>query len=509
LDADAINFIVGVMQNGRSVWQLAMAIITLVIAVNFLTMPAEKYAGDADAVRVQTFTLLNAGEWAIPQEIAASLGQRGQYFYQNANGNWYPKYGVLNTLIYAPALWFEQVTPSDLDSARNLLALNLTNLVLSSATAFYLVLLSCRYTKSSAVITIFVLASLYSTFWWNYLRAQTFEIYHTLFILAFYYHFVTALRLYRPDENKRRRDSQFFITAIYFGALCLCKSVYVVLLPAIAAILARAELGPGMSRKGRLLRQLLFFWLPVCIFLSILAVTNWGKFGSPFATGYTQWEKESELFKLTNVLPALWGFVFSARGSAFLYYPVLLFALAGWPMFFKKHKLDAITAGLIGLSLLLVNSAFANWRGEASYGPRYLLPMLPVLSLPFIEYLSWLISLSNKAIRSLLVAGTAALLAYSMLLQVCVNTMPFFFCYNLKDILDDPHHSKPATYLRFHHCGTINRDFLLFRLGRASPFTARFIHHLNPSESERMNWLNKSVRANYYWFPNLLPEGNE
>lgn len=503
------------LRKERSSGYFVMAIIGLVIAITFLTWPAQKYFGDADAVRAQTATLLNTGEWAVPQGIAEGFGPRGQYFYQNANGNWYPKYGVLNTLIYAPILWLEKVTTASLviDSPECLLYLNLFNLVLSGATAFYLILLGRRYTESKAIVFIFVMASLYSTFWWNYLRAQTFEIYQTLFMLAFYYHFVAALGLYRSGESRRRRDVQFLVAAIYFGALCLCKSVYVVLLPAIIAVLVGAELEPRMptlqnERKDRIVRTLLFFWLPIAIALCILAGTNWSRFGSPFATGYTQWATESQLFKASNVLPALWGFVFSAQRSVFLCYPVLLFALAGWPMFFKKHRLDAIAAGSFGLLLLLINSAFTNWGGQASYGPRYLLPILPILGLPFIHYLTWLLGLSNKLTRSLLVTITAASLAYSLLLQVCVNTMPFFFYYSVRDILDDRHHSKPASYLHSRHFGTVNRDFLLFRFGYASPFTSELINLLNASESERMNALNQSVRINYYWLAPPHPEND-
>lgn len=498
---------------GKERGHFVLAIIVLVIAINFFTWPAQKYFGDADAVRVQTATLLNTREWEVPQEIAERFGPRGQYFYQNANGNWYPKYGVLNTLIYAPILWLEKVTTGSLiiDSPECLLYLNLFNLVLSGATAFYLVLLGRRYTESKAIIVIFVMASLYSTFWWNYLRAQTFEIYQTFFMLAFYYHFVTALGLYRSGEDRRGRDVQFFVAAIYFGALCLCKSVYVVLLPAIIAILMGAEQKMSIlnnGRKDRILRTLLFFWLPIGIALCVLAGTNWSRFGSPFATGYTQWATESQLFKASNVLPALWGFVFSAQRSVFLCYPVLLFALAGWPMFFKKQRLDAIAASSFGLLLLLINSAFTNWGGQASYGPRYLLPILPILGLPFIHYLTWLLDLSNRLTRSLLVTVTSASLAYSLLLQVCVNTMPFFFYYSVRDILDDRRHSRQASYLLSRHFGTVNRDFLLFRFEYASPFQSEFINLLNPSESERMNALNQSVQVNYYWFATTHPEND-
>jgi hypothetical protein len=260
------------------------------------------------------------------------------------------------------------------------------------------------------------------------------------------------------------------------------------------------------ERKDRLVRQLLFFWLPACILLGVLAGANWYKFDSPFATGYTQWTEESQLFKPANLFPALWGFLLSRHHSVFVHFPLLLFALAGWPIFFKRHKLDAIAAALFALTLLVVNSMYVNWRGEAGYGPRYLLPILPILSLPFIEYLEWLTKLSNKTVKSILAAGTTALLVYSMLLQISVNTLPFFFCYNLKDILDDKRHSKLAIYLRSRQFGTINRDFLLCKAGLPSSFTGNFVRQLNSSESERMSKLSKSVRSNYYWFPNLWRE---
>ena len=101
-------------QNDRSLFRVALPIIVIVLAVNFLSMPAEEYPGDAHAVRVETTILLDTGKWAIPSEIAENFGERGQYFYQNPNGNWYPKYGTLNTLIYLPALWLERIVTGHL-----------------------------------------------------------------------------------------------------------------------------------------------------------------------------------------------------------------------------------------------------------------------------------------------------------------------------------------------------------------------------------------------------------
>src|SRR4029077_3270801 len=131
---------------------------------------------------------------------------------------------------------------------------------------------------------------------------------------------------------------------------------------------------------------------------------------------------------------------------------------------------------LFAFALLLVSSMFVNWSGQSCYGPRYLLPILPILSLPFIGCREWLGKLPS-IVKSVLATGTAALLAYSMLLQISVNTLPFFFCYDLKEILDEKRNSKPAIYLRSRQFGAINRDFLLYKMGSRSPFTANFIAH--------------------------------
>jgi hypothetical protein len=498
-------------QNDRSLFRIALPVIVIVLAINFVAMPGEEYPGDAHAVRTEAVILLNTGKWAVPEDIAVTFGPRGQYFYQNSHGGWYPKYGVLNTLIYAPALALEKITTGklEIESPSSALFLNLFNILLSGVTAFYLILLARRYTKSNAVVVIFVMASLYSTFWWNYLRAQTFEIYHTLFLLAFYYHFVTALDTYRAKSDGRTGNTQFLIAAIYFGALCLCKSVYVVLLPVAAGIMAQATVSiQRHERNRRLISALLFFWLPVSLLLCVLLVTNWSKFGSPWATGYAQWEPE--LFKLSNLPVALRGFLLDQHRSAPLHFPILIFALAGWPIFFKRRKLEATAALLIGFVLLLMNSMFTNWSGESSYGPRYLLPILPLLSIPFIHYLDWLAGLSRKPPKYFLAGATAVALIYSTVLQVSVNTWPFFFSYELRDLLEDKRRDNPAlVYLRSHSFGTIGRDFLLFRVGCTSRFRGGFYSHLTPREIAKMNAFTKSVRANYYWFPNLFRENRD
>jgi hypothetical protein len=498
----------------RSSFRIVVPIVLFVLFVNFLTMPAEEYCGDATSVRIAAVTLINTGKWAVP--VDSIFGERGQFFYQNASGNWCSKYGVLNMLLYVPILQLEKCVVGELGDTSNsrIFFLNLFNLFLSCTTACYLVLIVRRYTRSVATMWIFVLSAFYATFWWNYLRAQTFEIYVSLFMLGLYYHLVSGLDWERAAGD-RVASSHLLAGGIFFGALCLSKNVYVILLPALAGLFAlvqfrkSAETDGVQCQRRRLFYYILWFWLPVGLLLCLMLGSNAYRFGSPFNAGYTQWAPENHLFT-SNILPALRGFFFSKQRSIFLNFPLMIFALPSWPAFSKQHKFDAITALLFGIVLLVINSAFRNWQGASCYGPRYLLPVAPILSLPFIHVLGWLARSADKLYRLAIRSVIAGALLYSFLLQVEVNTMSFFFWYYLKNAIDDRRTGQPIDYMKSHHFGTINADFLIYLKSGSSPFKDHVIDQLTSDEEDNMGTLEDSTTtSNYYWFRHLVPKPKE
>ena len=467
-----------------------------VMVINFITMPAEEYRGDAEAVRAETVTLLNEGRWAVPEQIAAEFGPRGQYFYQTTGGSWYPKYGILNTLIYLPPLWLEKLVTGSLHwESERTLYLNLLNLIFSGATAFYLALLALRYTKSSAVAWLFVLASLYATFWWNYLRAQTFEIYLTLFLIAFFYHFVSA-RTAAP-ANTKHRSYHLLAAGLYLGALCLSKTAFSVLLPAVAFLwLISAGASPPVDNS---LRRALIFWIPVAISVGAVLASHAYKFGSPFHSGYTQWEEEKDLFTI-DILPALRGYFFSIQTSVWAHFPTLILAVFGWPAFLKKYRFDALTAVSLGLLILAVSVARPEWRGGSCYGPRYLLPVLPIVSLPLILALPQWSVVRHRLFRWASAVAVAVMLLYSVRLQIGVNSLPFFFWYDLYAVPRDEAVSDSSAYLHSRHIGTINLDFIRSARGKFSPLHA-FTDVLEPEARARIEALKATTNLNYFLFP--------
>jgi hypothetical protein len=78
--------------------------------------------------------------------------------------------------------------------------------------------------------------------------------------------------------------------------------------------------------------------------------------------------------------------LFSPARGLFAIMPVFLFSVLGiWKMFQDKTlRREAWVILVIVIGYLMINSGFYGWHGGWTYGPRYLVPMLPFLAIPMI-----------------------------------------------------------------------------------------------------------------------------
>ncbi len=460
-------------------------IIIAVVLIHFVTMPAMEYFGDAQAVRMEAITILREGRWAVPERVVRPFGPRGNYFYQTNEGHWYPKFGILNTVVYLPFLAWEKAVRGEVRyDGDHLLVLNLLNLLAAAAAAFYLFQLARRYAKSLSTAVVFVFASIYATFWWHYLRAHSFEAYMVPLVVGFFYHFLAK------DPGKPMRD--LAVSAFFLGALCLIKTVFVVFVPIALLFLWRDQ------RTRSDYRALRAFAAPLIACLALLAFSNWYRFGSVFSSGYTQWVEERQLFG-GNIFTACWGYLFGAQTSVFLHYPLLFFALPFWPGFFKRHPVDAALAISLGLAFIFVHAARANWSGATCYGPRYALPAAPLLSLPFIDFVQWLRNPKYPAWRWAAGVAVAVTLAVSVLFQIGVNSLPFYFDQEVASTLVDTGDMAAAAYFQHHPEGQVALNFLRYARGWHSGLN-RVVEDLSSDGFAQMEACKASTRFNYYWY---------
>jgi hypothetical protein len=155
------------------------------------------------------------------------------------------------------------------------------------------------------------------------------------------------------------------------------------------------------------IRRGLLAGLPVVGAVLVTLYYNHARFGNPLDTGYLR----DQTVAFGSIWDGLRGLLISPGGSVFVYSPVMLGGVAA--LFALRHR-DRSTMLLLAGEfsvMLLFYARFTHWDGERSYGPRYLLPVVPLLVLPLAP---WLAVGSTAISRRLL----NALVVLSMLVQV-------------------------------------------------------------------------------------------
>jgi hypothetical protein len=151
--------------------------------------------------------------------------------------------------------------------------------------------------------------------------------------------------------------------------------------------------------------------------------------------------------------------------------------------------------------MLILQSKLLNWQGIWGYGPRYMLSVLPLASLPFIytlEYLSanrrrwW--AMSGSALMALL-------LLYSFSLQLKVNALPFFAFYEVQRFFQTSHIPEVDNYFNNRPFGIIDGGLMDYLNGGSWEPVDLVAPHLTPQGLEYVHaWLSKEAVSNYYFF---------
>lgn len=156
------------------------------------------------------------------------------------------------------------------------------------------------------------------------------------------------------------------------GAAVLIKAAALVVVPAFFAFAA--------LRKERRWRALALMAWPLALAMAAVGCCNFARFGSPLDTGYrtAAWD----------VLPwvGLMGLL-SSPGKGLLWYcPPLVLGLAGFVRLSRRRAHVALLLGGVSGLYLLVHSMYNHWHGGGSWGPRLILPVVPLLILPAAEW---------------------------------------------------------------------------------------------------------------------------
>ena len=131
-------------------------------------------------------------------------------------------------------------------------------------------------------------------------------------------------------------------------------------------------------------------FLSLSIGIAFVLFYNYYRFGDPLESGYSlAWSlahsNKFDFWSLSRTPLALFGFLFSPGKGLLFFSTTIIIAFVGLKQFWKQQRLIFYVIIIISATYLVVFSLNFAWHGSIwSFGPRYILPIIPFLYLPFI-----------------------------------------------------------------------------------------------------------------------------
>ena len=376
--------------------------------------------GQGSAIPVEPLTSDFFGPWGELQPVEVLKGGDG-YGMWGIDGRYYAKYGLGWSLAAAPLCALGRVVatllPQVTEGFATRVAVMLLNPLLTAASGVLLFKLARRFYPTYLATTLALLYGL-CTIAWYYAESAFSEPLVTLLLLAA----ITSIERGHPT-----------MAGIALGGTVLARQMALLLAVPVAVWALVHARRDGTGRRIRCASQLL---VPLALGQMAVFIYNVSRFGNPLEYGYwgVGWD--------TPLLLGLYSQLLSPGKGLFVFMPVLLLGILGWPLLWRKQR-DWAWLFLALVAFHLVPYAlYEDWAGGGGWGPRLLLPIVPILLLPAGEVIQrWQVQRVGRLVMLLLIA----LSLFVQVLGVSVN-----WARHLQRVLDESASSVTYFY-RVHY----------------------------------------------------------
>jgi PA14 domain len=160
------------------------------------------------------------------------------------------------------------------------------------------------------------------------------------------------------------------------------------------------------------------FAAPIAAAVVVALAYNYARFDDLFESGYDDID-----LGIGNLPNGLFGLLLSPGKSVFLWNLPLVAALLAARSHWARHGAEAALAASIASISILFHGSFVFWHGDWCVGPRYLLPIVPLLLIAIAD------GLADEAARRrvlCVLAVTVPLAIVVQLIGVSIDYWPYF-----------------------------------------------------------------------------------
>jgi hypothetical protein len=350
------------------------ALFLITLSVFLLTSSGHLDFTDEYMIFFQAESLVLNQSPAVPQAKQHNIW----YGVEGTDGQPYSGFGLAHPIIIAPFYGLGKLvgnTPGIPVRSRDLIHY----MAAIGSSSFFAALLVClfnlvlsRLGVSPGISLTASLVLAFATPVWPYTGTLFSEIWTALLLL-------TALAaLERETRQEQGGILPVVLCGVCLGLALMTRPNHGAAFPVFGLALL---LGPGSTTRRA--QRFLLLGAIGTVFLGTTMLLNYLQFGDPFQRGHAAWVEGGKIitdFLIPTPLHlGLYGNLFSPGKSVLLLAPPLLLALLGLRLLWRQRRSIAIACGGCGLTYILIVSRHSQWEGGYAWGPRYLLPVLPLL----------------------------------------------------------------------------------------------------------------------------------